>query len=199
MFFKQIFIGAALLCASAAQAATVFSDNFDTDTLALNAVNFNGGWAVSGGTVDIIGAGGSFDLVPGNGRYVDLDGSTNKAGIFANALSVVGGQSYTLSFALAGNHRNAGTDTVEVNFGGASQVFTRAAGDAFTTYTLNYTATATGKAGFSFLDKGGDNQGALLDRVTVATAAAPVPEPASYGMLLGGLAMLGLVARRRQG
>ncbi len=28
--------------------------------------------------------------------------------------------------------------------------------------------------------------------------AAPVPEPATYGMLLGGLALLGVVARRRQ-
>lgn len=29
--------------------------------------------------------------------------------------------------------------------------------------------------------------------------AAPVPEPATYGMMLGGLALLGVVARRRKG
>jgi hypothetical protein len=198
MFYKKIFIGAALLCASAAQAATVYADNFDTDNLALNAVSFNGGWSVSGGTVDLIGAGGIFDLAPGNGRYVDLDGSTNNAGIFANSLAVVSGQTYTLSFDLAGNHRGAGADTVEVNFGSVTQVFTRNAGDAFTTYTLSYTATATGKAGFSFIDSGSDNQGALLDRVVVSTPTAPVPEPETYGMLLGGMALLGAVARRRR-
>jgi hypothetical protein len=198
MFFKKILIGAALLSASAAQAATVYADNFDTDTLALNALSFNGGWSVSGGTVDVIGAGGIFDLAPGNGRYIDLDGSSNNAGIFANAVSVVSGQTYTLSFDLAGNQRGAGPDTVEVNFGSVSQVYTRNAGDAFTTYTLSYTATSTGKAGFSFIDSGNDNQGALLDRVAVASAAAPVPEPASYGMLLGGLGLLGAVARSRR-
>jgi hypothetical protein len=90
-----------LFGASAAQAAPLFSDNFDTDTLGLNSIAFNGGWSVSGGTVDIIGAPGFFDLVPGNGRYIDLDGSTNKAGIFANSINVVNGMTYALSFDLA--------------------------------------------------------------------------------------------------
>lgn len=194
MVFKKLVIAAALLGATAAQAAPLFSDNFDTDTLGLNAIAFNGGWSVSGGTVDIIGAPGFFDLVPGNGRYIDLDGSTNKAGIFANSVNVVNGMTYTLSFDLAGNHRAAGLDTVEVNFGSGSQTFTRAATDGFQTFSLNYTATGTGKVGFSFIDQGHDNQGALLDRVTITA----VPEPETYGMLLGGLALLGVVARRRR-
>ncbi|MTW34557.1 PEP-CTERM sorting domain-containing protein [Pseudoduganella danionis] len=187
-------MAAALFGASAAQAAPLFSDNFDTDTLGLNSIAFNGGWSVSGGTVDIIGAPGFFDLVPGNGRYIDLDGSTNKAGIFANSINVVNGMTYALSFDLAGNHRAAGMDTVMVNFGSGSQTYTLADTAGFQTFTLNYTATGTGKVGFSFIDQGADQKGALLDRVTVTA----VPEPETYGMLLGGLALLGVVARRRR-
>lgn len=194
MVLKKFLLAAAIFGTSAAQAAPLFSDDFDTDTLGLNAIAFNGGWSVSGGTVDIIGAPGPFDLLPGNGHYIDLDGSTGKAGIFANYLDVSNGVTYTLSFDLAGNQRGAGTDTVVVNFGSGSQTFTRAATDGFQTYMLSYTATGTGKVGFSFIDQGADNQGALLDRVSVTA----VPEPETYGMLLGGLALLGVVARRRR-
>ncbi len=194
MVLKKFLFAVAILGTSAAQAAPLFTDNFDSDTLGLNSIAFNGGWSVSGGTVDLIGAPGFFDLVPGNGRYVDLDGSTGKAGIFANSFDVSNGMTYTLSFDLAGNHRGAGTDTVVVNFGSGSQTFTRAATDGFQTFQLSYTATGTGKVGFSFIDQGGDNQGALLDRVSVAA----VPEPETYAMLLGGLGLLGFVARRRR-
>ncbi|MQA37188.1 PEP-CTERM sorting domain-containing protein [Rugamonas sp. FT29W] len=187
-------MAAALLCASAAQASTIFSDNFDSDALGLNVVSFNGGWSVSDGAVDVIGAPNYFDLQPGNGHYIDLDGSSAKAGVFANSVAVTGGVTYTLSFDLAGNNRNAGNDTVVVNFGGNSQTFTRLAGDSFQTFTLNYTATVSGNATFSFADQGTDRQGALLDRVTVTA----VPEPETYGMLLGGLAVLGALARRRR-
>jgi hypothetical protein len=62
------------------------------------------------GSVDLIGANGSFDFFPGNGHYVDLDGSTgdghNPAGQLTSVLSF-GPGSYTLSFSLGGNHRGA--------------------------------------------------------------------------------------------
>ena len=65
-----------------AQAATVFTDNFNTYPVMLNWVppaNWTAGSGPLGGTVDLIGMttdGPLFNLFPGNGGYVDLDGSS---------------------------------------------------------------------------------------------------------------------------
>ncbi len=191
---KKLIITAALLCAgAAAQAAPIFSDNFNADTLGLNTTSFVNGWTVSSGTVDTIGS-GYYDFLPGNGNYIDLDGSTSQAGLFSNAVALSAGQTYTLSFSLAGSHRGS-SESVTVNFGGSSQVFNVNSGDAFTTYTLNYTAAVSGSALISFHNAGGDNVGALLDNVQVAAA---VPEPETYAMLVAGLGLLGAMARRRR-
>lgn len=41
------------------------------------------GWTVSpNGTVDIHGVGGMYDFIPGNGSYVDLDGTSLSSGLF---------------------------------------------------------------------------------------------------------------------
>lgn len=193
MFVKQIAIAAALLCASSAQAATVFSDNFDSDVLVLNSTSFLGGWTVSGGTVDTIGP-GLYDVFPGNGHYIDLDGSTGSAGLFSKSLNAVAGTTYTVSFDLAGNHRGYSNDTVAVNFGSASGSYVLSSSDAFATQTLTFTAVGSGLVSLSFQNSGGDNVGALLDNVSIAA----VPEPSTYAMLLGGLGLLGVAARRRR-
>ena len=92
------------------QAATVlFSDDFNSDTLALNGTPT--GWKVTSGTVDIIGKNGVttlFDLLPGNGGYIDMDGSTMHQGTMrtVQTFNFVPGQTYTLSYQLAGSQRS---------------------------------------------------------------------------------------------
>lgn len=44
----------------------------------------------------------------------------------------------------------------------------------------------------------GDNIAPRIWHGTITYSATAVPEPETYGMLLGGLALMGLVARRRQ-
>ena len=70
------------LAAGRVDAAVIFSDNFDGENGGVGALNYTGfaNFSVSNGLVDLIGN-GFFDFLPGNGLYVDLDGSTSDAGV----------------------------------------------------------------------------------------------------------------------
>lgn len=192
---KKIALALALILSPALShaAVTIFSDNFDTDALATNQTTFNGGWTVSGGTVDLIGNPGFFDFLPGNGRYVDLDGSSWQAGEFHKDLSLTAGVQYTLSFDLAGSQRGS-DENVNINFGSSVDNLTVGSGVGFTTHTLLFTPGTSGLYSVIFQNAGGDNVGALLDNVSVMA----VPEPETYAMLLSGLGLLGFAVRRRK-
>ncbi len=178
---------------NSAQAAVVFSDTFDGETLGLNYNSF-ANWDVvpNTGTVDLIGAPGFFDLYPGNGRYVDLDGSTNDAGVLETKASFAAG-SYVLSFELGGNRRFGSSDGVTVKLGNFTQSFTLNPLDPLSLIVLNVTTSIAGK--LSFENTGGDQAGAILDDVTLETAA--VPEPSTLVLASMGL-VIGMVARRRR-
>jgi hypothetical protein len=181
---------AALVLSAGAQAATVYSDNFDGNTPASNLTP--AGWSISGGSVDIVGP-GYFDMLPGNGGYVDLDGSTGSAGLlFTNVVGSASG-TYTVTFDLAGNQRGS-TESVLVTFGTTTQTFTLNSSDPFAAYSLT-TSASSGPLLLSFQDVNShDNIGALLDNVSVSS----VPEPAMGSLLLAGLGALGFAARRRR-
>ena len=178
------------------QAITVFSDNFDTDALGLNKTTFNGGWTVTSGTVDLIGQGGVFDFLPGNGRYVDLDGSTSFSGSFDNQVPFSALTTYTLSFDLAGSQRGD-TNVVDVIFGTASQSYTMASSDPFTTYMLSFATSGAANYQIFFKNNGGDNIGALLDNVKVSTGVSEVPVPAALPLMASALGIFGLSRRRK--
>ncbi len=190
---KSAVIAAAMtaLFSATAGAAPVFSDNFDSYPLALNWPG-GGGWTVSNGSVDLIGNPVFYDFLPGNGRYVDLDGSSGDSGEFANSVNLTGGVTYTLSFRLAGSQRGT-AETVAVDFGTASATFTRNGADPFTTASVNFTPTTTGSYGFSFENSGGDNVEALLDNVEVL--ASSVPEPGTYALMLVAMGIMGSMRR----
>lgn len=173
-----------------AQAAVLFSDDFDSNATSLNAVP--AGWTVSNGTVDIIGN-GFFDFYPGNGAYIDLDGSTNDAGELSHAFSLTGGVTYNASFTLGGSTRGD-SNVVDVSFGTASQSFTLASNDPLALFTVGFTPATDGSYALTFANQGGDALGAILLDVEVAA----IPEPETYALMLAGLGMLGAVRRRRK-
>ena len=198
MKFKQLAVVATLLLGSSLThaASPIFSDDFNS--YVADQLNWTptvlSGWTVSpNGTVVLIGAGGVLDFIPGNGSYVDLDGTTSSSGLFSNNVNLVGGTTYTLSFDLAGSHRES-AETVNVNFGSTNASYSLNSADPFSTLTLNFTPASNGSYSFSYLNVGGDNVGALLDNVSVSA----VPEPEIYAMLLAGLGLMGAMSRRRK-
>ncbi len=196
------------LCAGSSRAGWIFFDNFDnypheSDWLP-PAIS---GWSVLDGTVDIHGAPGPWDVWPGNGRYVDMDGSSNDAGVLCRFIYLQAG-SYVLSYELAGTGENpdtgaqrGGDNTVEALVAGVSKSITLPYTTPFTTYTLPFTVNTSGLVSIAFYDPIGlsgtvlgDNAGLFLDDVGVYVIPAP------GAILLGavGIGFVGFLRRRRK-
>ena len=192
--------GALALTAASAHAGVIFTDNFNSDTPSLNSpgdATFVStspvGNIPNAASIDIIGSGSNgtmFDLLPGNGYYVDLDGSSGygnepSSGQIKYTGTLAPGK-YMLTFDLAGNQRGAGPSTTEVLAGtGAATNYTLNSNVPFTKETIFFTATAA-QSGLEFNEIGpnfgSDQQGNLLDNVSVSA----VPEPATWAMMLIG-------------
>jgi hypothetical protein len=186
--------------ASSASAAVVLSDNFNSDAQMLN-------WpgdsvftslpvpAVPGqSSTDLIGT-GFFDFYPGNGNYVDLDGTTgsgnNPAGILQSNASF-GAGSYTLTFDLGGNARGAPSQTTVVTLGSTTVAsLTLPSSSPYQLYSFTFTTTG---GNLVFTEQGPSNQqGNILDNVTLSS----VPEPASWALMMIGIGAVGSSLRRR--
>lgn len=207
--FKRVLtllVFAICLLPGSGRAAIIFGDNFNTETLGTNYNSFLN-WTVTSGTVDLIGNPSFFDLLPGNGRYVDLNGTAQDPGIMRSvALSLVGGVTYDLIFSLAGSQRGDAPNTViygiDLNSDGIleqSGTQTLPSGAGFSTFTLAFTpgvSTNLARIQFSQNDPDVDNIGLILDNVELSSRATSVPEPGS--LLLLGAGIFSLVLRRRK-
>lgn len=196
------------LFGGAAQAATVFSENFDHDRTGSkrNFTNFQQ-FTVSDGSVDYLRSGiNKLSCVGGTGGCVDLDGSTLDAGVMTStAFAISAGTQYTFSFDLAGNGRHQAADSV--TFGITGGLFAGALNNIvwnqpYTTYSYSFTAAQNGTASFFIGTAGGDYYGPLLDNVLVTSADMPVnmpvvPLPATLPLLAGAIGAAALLRRRK--
>ena len=184
---------------SAASAATVFSDDFNTDIQGAPQATLSQ-WAIVSGSIDVIGP-GSFDWCgAGQGNCLDMNGSTSMAGrIETTIFSLIVGKIYTLTFDFGNNQNSQFLTPPEVlSFGlGATSyalnIFAQSALTASLAYT--FTAGSTSEILF-FADIGtspGDNGGPLLDNVVLST----VPLPAGGLLLLGALGGIAALRRRK--
>jgi hypothetical protein len=174
-----------------ASAGVLFQDNFNTENGGSGVTNFYSfsKWNVTDGSVDLIGN-GYYDFYPGNGLYVDLDGSTGHAGTMATTQTFAAG-TYTLTFNLAGNARGYSNDTVVVTLGNWTKTYDVPAAQGFSPFMTENVITSTAGS-LVFHNSGGDNVGAILDNVAVSS----VPLPTAALLLGPGLAGLAIFRKK---
>ena len=199
MFMKTTLLAAAavLSFATASSAAGIFSDDFNGEALQLNATLDK--WTVDPGAVDVIGT-GSFDFYPGNGNYLDMNGSNGAASegtITTAGLGLEVGKRYELSFDY-GTNDAPGAFPVLLTFGlgTLSETLTILAQPDFLMSAI-YTFVYDGSGDFLFFaDTSGtssDQGGPVLDNVSLAA----VPLPAGGLLLLGALGGFAALRRRK--
>jgi hypothetical protein len=154
------------------------------------------------------GGANGYSASPTGGNFFASD-SQYHPGVLSqliNGLTIGTSYMLTFDFALAQQTGYTGVNTDnywQVGFGKATQNSTKLtiADNGFSgwkTATMAFTATSASEM-LSFLARGtapGAPPFMLLDNV--ALNAAQVPEPATWTMLLGGLALIGFMARRRR-
>lgn len=204
---KRILLTAALTgsISTAANASLVVNGSFETPVIAGSCCNTVPpdelpGWTA---TPNVNVVTGSFASTNGNlayqgTQYLDLVGQGGMGSISQN-LATSAGQIYTLSFAYSRNLFNPSitSASAEVLLNGVLfAIVTHNSGTNanldWQIFSRNFTATgATTTLTFNNLT-GGVNEGILLDAISVA----PVPEPATWAMMLLGFFGIGAVVRR---
>ncbi len=191
---------AALFASGAASATPIITNgNFETYSVGVSDGGYTMvaagssaiyGWTVGGTSVDLIK--NSYGSV-GSGTSVDMLG-TPGPGSLSQMFNYAANTTYTLSFDLSRNPNGSYT-ALAVDVFNIHNVYVSTGG--VTTQSFSFTTGNTaGQQLLTFSSVGGDNySGAVLDNVALTAA---VPEPETYAMMLGGLGLLGFMARRRK-
>jgi hypothetical protein len=190
-----LLLAAAAICGNAQAADNlVLNSSFEDSTNDDNsgALATLDSWSFSASAASswslMIGSLSGLDTAYDGGQYLVFSSAST---VSQTLTGLTVGSYYTLSFAVATGDGSNGVISASVN--GTSLLSNSSITSAgWTVITLTNWQAQSASAVLSFT---GSNSIAL-DGVTVSSVSA-VPEPSSYAMLLAGLGMLGVVARRR--
>jgi uncharacterized membrane protein len=145
-------------------------------------LNYTGfiNWDVYQGSVDLIGL-GIWDVLPGNGLYVDLGGTYKNPGNpvpspgglrSKTTFNFVAGETYQFSIKVAGNNvNNSLNEPVKVTIGSllVETITPTSKTMPFTLYTFEFTpgANASAKIQIEMVSSNNDNVGPLIDDITL--------------------------------
>lgn len=182
-----------VMAVSPAAAVTTFQTNFDSIAVPSGSyiivANAEGWMATAGDGIEIQNhaAGEPFSET----NLVELDSNNNSA-----MARTIDAGSYNLSFYYSARPGiPASSNGIDVLIDGVSIFNITGDGGAGTVWLPQHlTLTVGSSASLSFAAIGtSDSLGGYLDNI----ALAPVPEPATWAMMVGGFALMGAAARRR--
>ena len=152
------------------------------------------GWKAS--NVDIVANGAYAPYLADGGDYVvDLSGYGTK-GYIAQKVTTEIGLSYTLSFDYAKQARIV-DPTLLVQLDGTT--FATLVGQAeWNLFSQTFVATKTSYMIY-LKSSGTHNSGVYIDNVLLIDPPTTIPEPTTWGLMLSGLALVGLATRFRAG
>lgn len=142
---------------------------------------------------------GSFSSITdhtGNGGYLLVIDPSGAGSFFKQTLALAANSTYTFNF--FASQLNFGSSIV-ASIGGTS-LGTFTPGDGWTSFTTTYTSGAAGPQTLR-LDAGNFSQSYndfAVDDVSFVGPAGAVPEPATWGMMILGFALVGGAARMRR-
>jgi hypothetical protein len=198
-------LAAVALAAAPAQAAVVFSDNFDGENGGASGLSYSdfANFTVLG-DVDLVRS-GDYEITC-SGSCVDLDGSPGSGALRSGVFNYSAGDTIELFLTVSGNQRRPGSDNLLYEFFSTSDgIFNGttalASNSGFLTGSVgSFTATADGSVYFTVGTDSNDSAGPILDSLwlEIRSAVGAVPEPSTWAMMIAGFAFVGSTMRRRK-